>query len=387
MTRPVLFFVRNQPDIDHVAPILFRLAKEGVPATVVCRNLLYDAHADYRLRFLKEEYGIPCFNLLEAMCGTVFGRMAAGMIRRLLRIRRFSLGQWLEKAAYRMLDRPGLLDRVFSRFQPSAAAFDYASKPVMLTGVLCEAAKKRGIPTALVPHGNGMRETGWKAEKNMPDADFRVVQNAHNVRKYDDGKTPESAFKLLGCARYCDEWMNIHNRLVAEKFPAPWLPDAPDKLKVLVFDRPKIGFDEGHSTVSMLRGLGFTEVLFKGKPREKGGKAIPLLSLPSARLVQWADVVVMSISGIAFEALRQKKPVIYLKFLAPDDGAVFERFGACKSVNSEAELADVLRALHNDRTMTLYPPENVDTLFEDFVCGGQPGRDVLGDYMDFFRSL
>ena len=55
----IVFVVRQSPDIDHMTPILFKLGSSiGDKCAVLCQNLDYDIHTDFRIKFLKENYNI-----------------------------------------------------------------------------------------------------------------------------------------------------------------------------------------------------------------------------------------------------------------------------------------------------------------------------------------
>jgi hypothetical protein len=48
-----LFFVRHFNDIDHIAPVVWRMKRDHYPLAVYCMNPRYEIAADYRLQFLK----------------------------------------------------------------------------------------------------------------------------------------------------------------------------------------------------------------------------------------------------------------------------------------------------------------------------------------------
>jgi hypothetical protein len=268
---------------------------------------------------------------------------------------------------------------------PNAIVFDYIKSSYFLVRAIVEGATERFIPVVLVPHGTGMRASDVKPMRNLPASDYKLVQSEYYGRLYEDNSPAQ--VEILGCARYCDEWEEKYGQLVVEEFPTLEVGSKNEKLNVLFFERPKIGFFVDHDTVAAALELEFVNVLFKGKPRRKGNRIIPNEDIPSARLVQWADVVVSSISGIVLEALWQKKPVIYLKYLAPADIAIFEQYGACWSVNSQEELFSSLKVLNENPDYRAYPQANVDRLFEEMIYAGDRNRDVLQGYADFFSEL
>jgi hypothetical protein len=140
--------------------------------------------------------------------------------------------------------------------------------------------------------------------------------------------------------------------------------------------------------VRRVGSLDFVSAVFK----ERLDKKSPYYrsagsNYPSARLIQWADVVLMSISSIALEVLWQKKTLVYLKYLAPDDACVFDQYGACWPVHSENELVEALRTLHRDPEYRPYGRDRVDALFKEIVYAGDRGRDVVGEHIQLILDV
>ena len=54
-----LFFVRRYNDIDHIVPIIYRMAKDGVKdIKIFCTNLRLDLKRDFRILFLEKKFNI-----------------------------------------------------------------------------------------------------------------------------------------------------------------------------------------------------------------------------------------------------------------------------------------------------------------------------------------
>ena len=60
-----LFFIRHFNDIDHIAPIVWKMKQDNRPAAVYCINPKYDIQNDYRLTFLKVQ-GIIVESIYDA---------------------------------------------------------------------------------------------------------------------------------------------------------------------------------------------------------------------------------------------------------------------------------------------------------------------------------
>jgi CDP-glycerol glycerophosphotransferase (TagB/SpsB family) len=99
-------------------------------------------------------------------------------------------------------------------------------------------------------------------------------------------------------------------------------------------------------------------------------------------LCEWADVILVVGSSIVVEALRLKKPVLYLKYLH-ENTMEYEEFGACWTIHDDTELQDALLSLKNAKTKVPYSDEEVNRWLSEIIYGGRGERDVLKDYEEF----
>ena len=384
----VIFLIRQFPDLDHMAPIICKIAQKGRDRIkLLCQNLDYDIQNNFMVEYLKDEFGIETEYSYEHFHGSAFKRFFS---RSILWIRRKFPGLGL-----RLFIRfqPFLYDgrwaeRLFSHMDASALILDLHKDYKFSTRLLTQAARKLRIPIIAMTHGITMRLSDIERQTSLPMADFKIFPNRHKVEYFKTEGDSDKTIKILGSPRYCDEWEGTYNRMLEKRFSCFDLPDENGKLKVLFFERPKIGFYEDHDSVQVVRGLDFVNAAYKGKPRiRRPYQMIAGSQYPSARLIQWADVVVMSISSIALEVLWQKKILIYMKYLAPDDVCVFDQYGACWTVNSQDELINALKTIHENPSYEPYGQKNIEDLFRDVVYAGDRSRDILKDYSDFILSL
>ncbi len=383
-----LFFIRRFPDVDHMFPIIYRMAQKGMPLAVLCQNLDYNIAEDFMLEALKEEFGIEAqytYHVDRSVLRRSFSRISMAARRLYPRA-----GMRVVPKIHRLLYGEKWAESLLARFGVSAIIMDFDWVSNYSTKVITESAKKKGILIVLIAHATPMGFAGLanKDQTVLPAADYKVVPNRMTVDFYKREEDAEQTFKILGSPRYCDEWEGTYNRLLADRFPCADLPDENGKLKVLFFERPRIGFSGSHDVVREVGNLDFVSVVFK----ERLDKKSPYYksagsNYPSARLVQWADVVLMSISSIALEVLWQKKALIYLKYLAPDDACVFDQYGACWAINSRDELFEALRTLHRDPEYRPYSRDSVDALFGDMVYAGDRSRDVVGEHVKLILDV
>jgi hypothetical protein len=383
-----IFLIRQFPDLDHLAPVICRIAQERkTKIKLLCQNLDYDIQNDFMVEYLKAEFGVDTEYSYDRFYGPIYKRLVS---RLLLWVRRKfpRLGLSLFVRIHPFLYDVRWADGLLADLHASALILDFQEDYKFSTRILTQAARKRQISIIAMTHGITMRLSGLEKLTTHPILDYRIFPNRHKVDFFKAEEDSDKTIKIFGSPRYCDEWERTYNRMLAKRFPCLDLPHENGKLKVLFFERPRIGFSEDHHSVQAVKGLDFVSVFYKGKPRIKVPNQVIVGSeYPSARLIQWADVVVMSISSIALEVLWQKKPLIYMKYLAPDDVCVFEQYGACWSVNSEEELIGALKMIRENPDFKPYDPKCVDDLFRDVVYAGDRSRDVLKGHTDFLLGL
>lgn len=383
-----IFLIRQFPDLDHLAPVICWIGKKGHSnIKLLCQNLDYDIKKDFIVEYLKAEFGIDTEYSYDHIYGSIYRRLLSKLLRWVRRkFPRFGLGLFVRVHGF--LYNVEWAERLLEQMRASALILDFQGDYKFSTRILTQAARKRRIPIIAMTHGITMRISDLEKLTSHPMIDYKIFPNRHKVDFFKTEEDSDETIKILGSPRYCDEWERTYNRMLEKRFPCSDLPHGDGKLKVLFFERPRIGFHEDHDSVQAVRALDFVDVVYKGKPRIKTPNQIIVGSeYPSARLIQWADVVVMSISSIALEALWQEKTLIYLKYLAPEDVCVFERYGACWSVNSQDELIDALKMIRENPTYKPYGHQSVVDLFRDVVYAGDRSKDVLKEHGDFLLSL
>jgi hypothetical protein len=142
-------------------------------------------------------------------------------------------------------------------------------------------------------------------------------------------------------------------------------------------------------TADILSNLSGIDVMIKPHTRI-GAIAQHFYNLPAgnasnvltAELCEWADVVLVIGSSVITEALMQRKPVLYLKYLHANT-MLFEESGACWTIHNEVDLKAALRTLQLRKIDIPYSDENVNRFLSEVVYGGRNDRDVLKDYVEF----
>src|SRR3990172_666911 len=122
-----LFIVRRFNDIDHMVPILWRMAKEGDgPLAILCTNANLDLPADFRLEFLRREYGVRTLHIGEAAPTTLSHRAANLAVDGLRRSGRIMGSVWQAALYWQAAHctRAWAL-KLFDAWKPRAVVFDW----------------------------------------------------------------------------------------------------------------------------------------------------------------------------------------------------------------------------------------------------------------------
>lgn len=398
------FIVRQAPDIDHFSPVAYKLAASGERVSILCQNAGYDLKSDYRLTFLQENFGVLVRHIYAIPAG-FHRRWLEGYLRywsarfsrnpkRLQQFRGPQLVQWFDRTwARSLLGRLGT--RVLIMEVQSAGKLilrPYSDERLVVTP-LAEAARDLGIPIVKLPHGHKMRReppgTIGEAEEQIlrnPTGDLSLPQCRQLIEMYRRRWAPGQPLIVAGCARYNEEWRNLNLELLRTRYSLDGLPDGSGRLKVLCFGRGKVKFTPASPAAAAIRSLPFADVLFSDRPRPQEGPPRGA-SLPMARLVDWADVTLVSASSAALEALGQGKTLLYLKYLDPSESTLYEEYGVCWTISSEEELLAALRQLHENPGFHPYSVGAVQRFLADMTSRGDPSYPVLDGFVRILREV
>ena len=415
-----LFFIRHFNDVDHMAPIVWKMKKDRYPVAVYCINPKYDIAGDYRLRFLKK-LGVTVdyiYNSFDQKSGWLHRRLRflflwilnlnnkLGPDRQRCNPNLLTIVRWLiEKVGFQIyrLTRRRYYDTNWARHviatsKAQALCFDHIKPKLYVLDVLLKAAKELSIPTLALPHGIYLytnefvkiRPKPMERSDKFNRFDYIIVQN--QLRKEVLAKAGVHADKIivLGSARYCTEWMKQNNQIIPYRIK-PNKRHA-GKLKVVFMtSKPQCRMDISRmkDTLAMLSNLKNIEVMIKPHTRiSEEGPIFKDLRLPiasdilSAELCEWADVVLVVASSIITEVLVRRKPALYLKYLH-ENTTLFEELKACWIIHNETELNHALQFLQSRKAAVPYAAQDVDNFLLENIFGGKNEKDVLADYEKF----
>ncbi len=367
-----LFFVQRDPDVDHIAPILYKLSlTSSEKILVICFDSRFQILSDYRFQFLKIKSNIRVVYWYEI--NFILSLIYSPIIK-LSHILNDSFGERVEARLFR-----SIINKFFSYFiikanEVSTVTLDEAH-PNYLSFII-DLADKRKIPIMLIPTGVGLLKSDLSLHQKQ---DHRVC----NIL------TPFMKDKLFvgdviyGSPRYCHRWQEINKDLLEGKIIDNVEKD--NRLKVLIFSWETIGFNSKHKTVGRIFNEKGLNVIFKDKPRLFVSGSYN--HIPSAQLIQWADVVICSASSVVLDIFYYDKIFLYPKYLSWESVGKFEEYNACWKVESEDELIKALRAIKKNKMCRPYNINSIKSFYNDAVYVDGVKRDVLSDLSLHYLSL
>ncbi len=415
-----LFFVRHFNDIDHIAPIVWKITKENHPAAVFCMNLRYNIWSDYRLQFLKD-IGVTVNYLYDE-----FGQYQNGFYRTLYflmnqcftfqrtQIERNnkqrsipfhlfigligSLGTLLYKILRMGYFGVNWARKIIEYSGAQAICFDHIMPGLYVVDAFLRAAKELSIPTLTLPHGVHLytnevtKPKATSARRLLKFNSFDYVIAPNQLRKNMLTQSGVSADKIfvLGSARYCDEWMEQNRKILPKRFGNS--KNKINKLKLVFLpSKPQCNVDRERmtKTLELLADNDDIEVMIKPHTRTSDnidlsiGKNLRNASdVLTADLCEWADAILIVGSSVITEALMKKKPALYLKYLHSNT-TLFEELHACWTIRNESELNTAILSLCENKISIPYSQENVKNYIVEVVYGGTEDKDVLAKYENF----
>jgi hypothetical protein len=415
-----LFFVRAFNDVDHIAPIVWKMNRDNYSAAVYCLNPEYDIKRDYRLLFLRTN-GIKVdflYNNFDQKLGNLH-RLLRSIMFRSYRIHKQVTRKRRSKFA-NIFNALGIMARangkltyallkalyyrktwgwdIIDETGAQALCFDHIRPRQYVVNSLIRAAKERDIPVLALPHGvfiytNKLEKSGATDERAYDKYnlfDYIITQNQLRKDRLVDAGVRKEKVYVLGSARYCDEWMAQNKRILHRVMKAE---DKSCKKLKAVFMTTRFAFridvDRMLKTFDLLSKINDIEVMVK--PHTRTGKegefydALPLKNsadISSVELCEWADVILVIASSIIVEALVQNKPVLYLKYLHANT-TQYEEMGACWTIENESELEEALLNLRDGKAYIPYSTNHVANFLSEIIYGGPGKRNVLRDYEQF----
>ena len=400
------FFLRAYNDLDHLAPLVWRFAADGLrPVVIVTTSLAYED--DYRMQHVRAAGDVEIHRIFDRDYER-FQRPPKSPWRRLQRklytTRRnpeSALGRWHRRAfdcseEIRFL-REGDIGRCVFEWGTPYARGEVIERFFM-------AARGMGLPTFCLPHGCNIYidadvNEGYRAAARrgrIPNSahrnlyDYYVFQNP--IRRdlmvrwgYDPLRT-----QAWGSVRFDPSWQRRNLEICPPFRPTR---DPEDRIRVVFMHHQKnynLHADRIWRLLERLAGDARFQLVLKSSTR--GGTDYPSRSfygrygdaanvetvtseVHSPALVDWAHCVINFGSSIGLEVLLQQKPLIVPTHLH-SNRTLFERFGAGTIVASDDAVIEAVAGHHEARAA----PDGVKAIFREVIYGGRDPHDVIESY-------
>lgn len=412
-----LFVFRASPDIDHMAPLAWRLLEDGEEVHVVLSRG-YDPRSDHRLELLGR---YPKFRLHETWPAS--GSALKGYLRSTLpyalvllkrsgaRLVAVEWGYGL-RAAY---ERPRSLSGAIAAARSLARSLVKAREPTQVRSNYLVAARLLGLATVSLPHGVtvtyeapneqllGLLERDELDWSNRNQFDAFVFNTEHHRQWYvEHAKVDPHVMQTWGSLRWAPQWFELNMRLAP---PFEW-PDGEDGRVKVVYMLPKwrnrVHADEVVELVRRLHVLDFVSLAIMGHPRLAGANGSdPLRSAagidwsrvhdldgePSVSVIRACDVLMTVGSSIALEAVMQDK-VLLNPVYTQELSSLFEAIpGSSVVARNPGEVVDYLAA-HAGGSPHRMDDATREALMRQAVYGNRGAPfDVLGYYSERVREL
>lgn len=367
----IFFFLRQTADIDHISPIIWRIARE---ASVTIKIVLYhdfsphqllykriDLSQDFRLQHLRS------FSNVETLHFLTLCQRSGVHSSNLLEIAEHTLEKLFTDAV--------------NTHKKMSVAFDWHFDALPL--LTLKIAKKFGATTFMLPHAAGclVERNRVMAEDDLGTATSKENWFCHpaEYEKYLDYDVfpsdlvatdaspsfPKDRVKVLGSARYCEEWIEYLSEI------CPPVPDAEldkGKLKIAVFPRSwryPLNWQALANALSLIAELDDVSIIVQHHTRENdflqnvsdnyrsivpipGKLRIVDYNVYSGSLIRWADITLSLCTSVSFEAVVLGKPVLELEYLHALRSHLAETYPQLE-ILSHDELLSAISAIQNGR--------------------------------------
>jgi hypothetical protein len=398
----ILFFIRRFNDVDHTVPMIHAVQqKSREDIRVISLNPALNLAEDVRLGFLRDKR-VRIDHATEVLRENCLERAGHYISRWLVnRLSTHSLAGWVD----RRFGMGAWARRLIQQLKPSVLVFDWQEPEKTLALQIQQAAKKQNIPMLATPHGMQLmmndlvttqasesgEATSWGHFLRYID---RVVAPFElQAQWFERCGVPREKLVVLGSARFCPAWRDIYAGLIANAPNSG--PAQSDKVKVVYMDHVaayRIHPEIVEATLTRIAALDFVDLVIKPSTGANAFSSPALKEISGAveevssiTLIDWADVVIGSISSILIEALAADKPLIYPIHHSNND-SMFTARGACLSVATDEDLEAALAQHHADPTSRLYPKEAAGAFLTEVVMGGDANNNVLDNYASFVLS-
>ena len=404
-----LIVFRTSPDVDHMAPLAWKLLEEGETVHAVM-SIGYDVDADHRLALLRE---YPRFTLHElrpaggerSRAGRLAGRARATLPYALWMLRRHGVRLVAVEWGYGLpagYDRPRSPSGALAVVRGLGASLLRGDQPMQPRASFIAAARLLAIPTVCLPHGLSVKldpipndeVAELLAGGTLDFADRNrfaayVLNTEHHRRIHlDYAHGDPQVMQTWGSLRWAPDWFEVNRRLAP---PFTWpVQDAGVRVVFMVPKwRNRIDAPAAIELVRRIQAVDGISLAIQGHPRSLGDANDPLRAAPgidwgrihdltglnSVSVIREADVVVDVGSSIGLEVVFQGKVLVNPAYVHEIETLFDSLPGAAVTAADADEVVAYLEA-HAAGERHELPAGVRDQLLREAVYGSRDQFDV-----------
>jgi hypothetical protein len=422
--RKAVFFIRAYNDMDHLTPVIWKLATTTDISISVVIRMGKTIPDDYRLNYMRQFERVELRHISEFFADAAVPAADTSLISRVKR--RLSLGEntpdvpLKSKSDIDPVSVEKMLDSLFGIGSNAAkhgiVVFDWVTLSKFNRGfaiAVKEAARKRGYANLSLPHGDSPY---WNAMFKMEDIDYSamehykdnpldvvVVPNPLTAKRFTPYRNNHQ-LKVIGSARYNDEWMGVMKTLL----PDFDIPGTEKMLKLVMFLRnSEFPINWEQVIYSIQLATQFPDVYLVVKHHTRGGTEdsanmrehlelsklnqmtapnlkIVYNDIHSGSLLQWADAVLELGTSISFEAIKLNKPLLAMEFLHANISTT-AHYLPQTAMRCKDDLYDAIVALRQKRETRLYTEAERQHFIQQII--DYPDGRVLERYVELIQNL
>ncbi len=387
----IIVFLRAYNDVDHVAPVIYKLSQRGIAVRVVLRQVL--KLSDYRLLFLATLPGVTLNHIDDVKLEVGYPRTEPDA----------------------RIDMKALLRHLLEGVSRGVVVIDWVSQErdnLLFATAVIDAATKLSIRHIALPHGDApyanrlikVSDFDYEGSNHYRSEPSTLIAVPNKLCAARYAGLPGKEVLTLGSSRYSNEWMSIDHTLTA---PYRWT-EANRNLKIcLLLRQPlrarpvNIYWEELLAMVRIVSANPSVLLVIKHHTRDavlpeptawsreifatsKTNVRIDVGEVNSSSLVRWADCILDIGTSASFEAIKLGKPVGALDYLHANVSVV-AKWLPTTEIRCRDDLVDLLEIWRSRPIKPNYSNSERNAFLSEFV--DYPDADVLERYATAIERL
>ena len=378
-----IFFIDQYIGLDVLSPIAFSL-KKTEKVLIYNLNPFQNLKPNKLLKFLKKN-NIDYFEVLNSLKG-----VSIFLIKFYLKFPKCIICLKFFNIIYKLFDKYYFvinekeLKNLFINNKIKSVTLEESLPNRKLT-IISNVCKNLNIPLILVASGINAIKLPKLYEKDLSLVNYYLSPNS--LRKYSKNLHKKKTVKILGSARYSDEWIHVLDKIYHKN-----ISRNKNKINIGFFLRP--GSHENKKVISLIeeiKKIKGVKCEIRDKPRDLRPNICSQFyynNMNSSELIRWSDLIITArASSILLEALKKNKIIIIPTYLNPL--VKYTPIVKYKGILKYNKKALLLKFINNflinkfNKNLTKYTKNK----FEKKFVGNFYKEKVLDNYNNFYKKL